>query len=72
MLTNERNFPPNIRVIGESTRSVYSCPCLYLIPSSVRRIIGAPGSLDSPHQSGLTEIPRVLLLQVQHWQSGDH
>jgi hypothetical protein len=73
--TGERNFPPNIRVIGDSTKLAYPCPwILYQLPSSAQRdqIIDAPRSLDLPPQFGQTETPRVLLPQVQNWQTGDH
>jgi hypothetical protein len=43
------------------------------MPSSVQRdgIFDAPRSLDVLPQSGLAETPRVLLLQLQHWQTGN-
>jgi hypothetical protein len=28
--TAERNFPPNIRVVGDSTKLAYSCPCIFI------------------------------------------
>ena len=56
--TGERNFPPNIRVIGDSTKLAYPlCPGRLSIPNSVQidGMIHAPQSLDFPPQAGLTE-----------------
>jgi hypothetical protein len=59
--SGDRNFPPNIRVIGDSTKLAYSCLHSLSMKISVQRdgIIDTPRSLDFPPQSGLTETPRV-------------
>jgi hypothetical protein len=51
----------------------YPCPCI-IYQCQVQcgnGMIDAPRSLDFSPQSGLIEIPRVLLLQVHDWQTGD-
>ena len=69
----ERNFPPNMRIRGDSIDSTYSCPSVRHAKFNTKRgeIIGAPWNSVFPRQSGLTETPRVLLLRVQQQPTCD-
>jgi hypothetical protein len=65
--TVERDLPPNMREMGDSTELAYSCPCIRQqrqVQCRERKNIGAPCGPALPLQSGpqlIEPLPRVPL-----------
>ena len=59
--TVERDLPPNMREMGDSTELAYSRPCIISDVKFNKRIIGAPRTLAFPPQFG----PRLVEPQLR-------